>query len=120
MTLNRIAARLLVAVFILADASSAFGACKPSHYHQGRAWADNASDILLGISIRLEDFAPDRLVCLAEALRQKYPERNVAALIFSSRQAAQGYFPGSIDPPPRSVTYQSKLHGYYSYNKEKH
>jgi len=118
--LNRMAARPLLVTVALFEAIYAFGACNVPHYRRGRTWEDNASGISIDISIRLEDFAPERLICLAGALRQKYTGRDVAAYIFSSRDAALGYLPGSIDPSPKVVEYQSKLHGYYFYSKEKH
>jgi hypothetical protein len=114
------AARPLLVTVALFEAIYAFGACNVPHYRRGRTWEDNASGISIDISIRLEDFAPERLICLAGALRQKYTGRDVAAYIFSSRDAALGYLPGSIDPSPKVVEYQSKLHGYYFYSKEKH
>ena len=75
--------------------------------------------VYLGRECRLEDFAPEKLICLAEALRRKYPNRNVMAFIFSSREAALGYVP-SIEWVPKSVEYESKSHGVYIYSKEKH
>ena len=119
-TQNRVAARLFVVTVALSETICAFGACDVPHYRRGRTWEDNASGISIDISIRLEDFAPEGLVCLAGELRRKYPGRNVAAYIFSSREAALGYLPGSIDPSPKVAEYQSKLHGYYFYDKEKH
>lgn len=110
----------LAVVAVLFEAASAFGACDVPHYRTGRTWADKASEIDVAISIRLEDFAPERLICLAWALRQKYPGRNIAAYMFSSREAALGYLPTSIDPSPKVMEYQSKLHGYYSYNRDRH
>jgi Gram-negative bacterial TonB protein C-terminal len=118
-SLNRMVARLFVAVVVLSEAICGFGACKVPHYRRGRTREDNASNIDIDISIRLQDFAPERLICLAGALRQKYPERNVAALIFSSREAALGYVPVSVEQIPVLLEYQSKLHGYYFYNREK-
>jgi hypothetical protein len=118
--LNRIAARLFVVVVVLSEAICTFGACRVPHYRRGRTWEVTGSDINIDISIRLKDFAPERLICLAGALRQKYPERNVAAFIFSSHEAALGYVPVSVEQTPVFVEYQSKLHGYYFYNKEKH
>jgi len=117
---NRMIARLFAVLVLLSEAIHAFGACNAPHYRRGRTWAVSASEATVDISIRLEDFAPERLVCLAGALRQRFPGRNVVAFIFSSREAAMGYVPGSIDLSPAQVSYQSKLHGYYFYNKEKH
>jgi len=118
--LKHVIAQLFAVTVVLSEAVSAVGACNAPKYRRVRIWQDNTSDVGVDISIRLEDFAPERLICLARALRQKYPRRNVSASIFSSREAAMGYLPGSVDPSPRVVEYQSKLHGHYSYNEEKH
>ena len=117
---NRMIARLFVVVVLLSEAIHAFGACNVPHYRRGRLWEVSPSDVMIDISIRLEDFAPDRLICLAGALRQRFPGRNVAAYMFSSHEAALGYVPGSIDLSPAQVSYQSKLHGIYIYDVEKH
>ena len=50
-------------------------------------------------------------------LRQTYAHRNISAYIFSSYEAARGFLPASIDPPPEVVVYRSKLHGMYTYNQ---
>ncbi len=119
-TLNRTAARLFPAIIILFEATRAFGACNAPRYRIGRVLEDSASDIAIHISIRLEDFAPGKLICLAEALRQRYPGRNVTAFIFSSREAAVGWSPHPIEQTPKSFESDSKFHGCYFYDKEKH
>jgi hypothetical protein len=116
---NRIIVRLFAIIALLSGAINAFGACKVPPYRRGRLWEVKESDVMIGISIRLEDFAPDRLICLAGALRERFPGRSVAAYIFSSHEAALGYVPGSIDLSPAQASYQFKLHGIYVYNKEK-
>jgi hypothetical protein len=80
--------------------------------------ADNASGVDLTISIGLGDFAPRRLVCLAGALKKRYPGRNVSAAMFSSHEAAVWWAP-SIEWSPVLYAYQLKLHGFYSYDREK-
>ena len=116
---NRIAARLFVLTVVLCGAISVFGACKAPHYRVGKILENSASDITFHISVRLEDFAPGRLICLAGALRQKYPERNVTALIFSSHEAAKGFQPASVEAVPVEYRYQSMLHASYIYDVER-
>ncbi len=110
-----------LAVFVLLfEAIRAFGACDVPHYRSVRTVEDTPSDVYIDISIRLRDFTPERLICLAGALRQKYPGRNVGVSMFSSLEAAHGYSPTTMDPSPVIVYSQSKLHGHYSYNKDTH
>ncbi len=118
-TLKRPVARLSAVAVILSEVVCAFGACSAPSYRRGRTWEDDASNIDINISIRPKDFAPERLICLAGALRQKYPERNVVAFMFSSHDAALHYGP-SAEQTASSMYFQSRLHGYYSYDKEKH
>lgn len=117
--LNRMSVRLFAVTLVLSEATCVLGACKVPQYRKGRVYEDSASGADLNISIRLEDFAPERLICLAEALRSKYPHRDVLAFIFSSREAALGYVP-LIERIPQLWDYEAKLHGIYTYNKEKH
>jgi hypothetical protein len=117
-----IAAVSSASIMLLPGALYAADACKPPHYRTAKPfWATasgSTSDIR--ISIRLEDFAPNRLICLARALRQEYPSRDLAVLIFSSHEAAQNYAVGSVDRAAIQWQYESKLHGYYFYNRQRH
>ena len=92
-------------------------ACNAPHYNIGRVWEDNASVIDIDIAIRIEDFAPKRLVCLAASLKEKYPQRNIRALIFSSPEAARDYRVGSQELPAKVVEARLKLHAVYSLNR---
>jgi len=107
-----------IAVALCGATAAAPGVCGPPSYRVGRTWADNAAQTLIDISIPLEDFAPDSLICLAGALRRQYPERSVKAYIFSSYEAAMGFVPGDMDLPLGAADYQFKLHGIYAYDKE--
>jgi len=118
--LNRMVVRLFGAIVLLSEAICAFGACNVPHYRRVRTLVDTASDVYIDISIRLKDFAPERLTCLAQALKAKYPGRNMGVSIFSSFNAALGYSPSTIDASPDVVYCQSRLHGHYAYNKDKH
>ena len=111
---------LLSAVFVCSVASSAGGACGAPRYRVGQVPENTAADVTLLISIRLEDLAPQRLVCLAGALRQKYPGRNVWVGMFSAHDAAREYSPITIEVTHQTIYEASKLHGFYVYNKENH
>jgi hypothetical protein len=110
--------RLFVLSLALALAFPASGACIPPRYHVGRISEESAADVDLNISIRLEDFAPQRLVCLAETLRRKYPDRNMFVAIFSVLEVARNYYP-EVERTPRTAYMNSKFHGSYRYNREK-
>jgi hypothetical protein len=110
---------LIVLSFALSLASPVPEACVPPSYKVGRTLETNATDTMLNISISLEDFVPKRLVCLAEALRQKYSDRNLDVTIFSVREVARSYYP-EVERTARTVYMNSKLHASYTYNKEKH
>jgi len=106
-------------MIVLCPTVQAFATCEPPHYRKGRVWEDTTSYLNIAVSIRLEDFAPARLICLARALRQRYPERDLLVSIFSSREAALGWLP-LTERTPNLWEYESKLHGFYSYVKAKH
>ncbi len=110
---------LLSAVFVFFMACPAGGACVAPRYRVGRVLENAAADVSLQISIRLEDFAPERLVCLAGALRQKYPDRSVWVAMFSAHDAAQEYSPQTIEVTRLTIYDASKLHGFFVYDKEK-
>ena len=102
---------------VLLEASYAFGACEVPHYRT--AWSHQGSQgVLLKISLRQEDCAPKRLICLAGALKQKYAGRSVFANIFDSYEAARGWIP-AIERTDYTIACQSHMHGFYSYDKEK-
>ena len=64
--------------------------CGVPAYQVGHIWEDTPSSIMVNISIRKADFAPDRLICLAGLLKEKYANRKyVHVLMFSSRRAAK-------------------------------
>jgi hypothetical protein len=125
----------MIRVFLVACLASLAGAstsakCVPPHYHEGQVWEDSESSVLMAMSIRLNDFAPARLVCLAGALRQRYHDRkNITILIFSSVDASKHYLPTQPDFGPAKGARQQKLqsrafslsqlHALYFYNADK-
>ncbi len=75
----------------------------------------------MNISIRMGDFAPDRLVCLAGKLRLRYAGRKrVLIPIFSTNLAAKRYdkplWGDTIKP---RVDWAAQMHGIYSLDAEK-
>jgi len=117
-TWARRAARGFVVFGVFLGAFYAFGACDVPHYRTGRSYQDSQG-VLLHIGLRQEDFAPERLICLAGALKRKYPGRDLSVFIFNSFHAARGVV-GSQERTDYTIAVQSHLHGFYFYNKEKH
>jgi len=105
--------------------------CNAPNYHEGAVWEKSEASVFMAVSIPLKDFAPDKLVCLAQAFRQRYrDQKNIKVLIFSSPDAARRISPYPVgdDAPLRTGMQQkvpglsswlSQLHGFYSYNAEK-
>lgn len=88
----------LAIVIIAATGGSAAAKCEPPRYNIGQVWEQSTSAVLMSASLRVADFSPQRLVCLAEALKEKYAGRNhIDILIFSSLDAARRYSPAQAD-----------------------
>lgn len=75
----------------------------------------------MSISIHASDFAPDRLICLAETLKQQYSDRgNIGILMFSSNEAAKMYLPVYGDGVGDPYIWARQFHASYSRDAEKH
>jgi hypothetical protein len=104
----------LAVVLSIASTPMAIAACKIPDYRLGDVLVDSPSKVIANISIRWDDFAPSRLVCLAEALKEHYPNRRtVDVWIFSSRIAARSF---RIYEPARY--WARDLHAMYSYDPD--
>lgn len=124
--------RLVMAGWVvLACSTCALAQCRAARYHEGRVWEDSEASAFMAVSIPLHDFAPARLVCLAEALRLRYHyARTIDVLIFSSAYVADRYagnVPSSAPAKnskrggPQSFSFWVRqLHGFYSYNADTH
>jgi len=76
---------------VLCSSSGAFAQCRPPRYRLGSVYLDSSSDWVASISMRPQDFAPGKLVCLASTFKGQYSDRGrIMVNIFSSSQAAQG------------------------------
>jgi hypothetical protein len=105
--------------------------CRAPDYREGAVWERSQSAVFMAISIPLKDFAPSRLECVAQALRDRYhDQKKIKILIFSSRDAAKQYnpYPGADYRPLKNGKQQklpslsfwlSQLHGSYVYDSEK-
>jgi len=95
-------------------------------YRTGIVWEDSKSKVVMQISIRLDDFAPGKLVRLAELLKDRYRDHEyIGILIFSSHYAAVHcnpvpYGDGSrTREGDRSQSCLEQLHANYSYDAKK-
>jgi hypothetical protein len=77
---------------------------------------DDQHGIVLHISIRVQDFAPQRLVCLAAALKQRYGDhKNIWCGIFSDRKIAERYvLLTSVEPSAEMARRTTYRHAVYS------
>jgi hypothetical protein len=79
----------LALFLLLGEIPSISGDCGPPHYKTGRVLEDSKAAVAMYISIPVADFAPQRLVCLAEALKRRYPNRALVFQIFDDHSAAK-------------------------------
>jgi TonB family protein len=77
---------------------------------------------MMNISIPMSDFAPNRLVCLAQTLKERYGEqRGIEVLIFSTRAAAMHYtMPLSGDSVKPRVNWAARMYATYFFHPDKH
>src|SRR3981081_3285456 len=100
--------------------TSARETCNVPRYRVGKTFEDTPSNTMIGISVSLPDFAPSRLVCLADALKRRYSNRNsISVFIFSEPSAAQHFiFPG-VEKSPRIGKWAAQMHAAYFYDVSK-
>ena len=109
-----------VAGLLLSLATGAWAKCDVPPYKVGKVWEDSTSRVAIGISIRLQDFAPHRLLCLATTLRERYSSRqDVSILIFSDRDASRHYVPSATESSSEKIRNASKMHALYTFDAEK-
>lgn len=83
---------LLVVALALITNTGIAAECRVPRYRVGHVWEDNRASIMLNISIRMSDFAPDKLLCLSDALKRQYANRQrILIMMFSSHDAAKNY-----------------------------
>ena len=122
---------ICIFLFAFFPATRVSAQCAPPHYQEGQIWENSESTVLTAISIHLTDFAPPKLICLANALKQRYGDRKrTTVLIFSSADAAKRYLPYQPDYAPANGPKQerlqsrqfwvSHLHALYSYDPDNH
>ncbi len=100
--------------------------CRAPKFQLGTTVVDTRETLYVAASIKLDDFAPNRLVCLAAVLRKQYSGRvKIFVPIFSDSNAAKSFRgipdidrspPGSREADFQRYALQHYLHGLYSYD----
>lgn len=122
----RIVPALLLCQLVFPICAIAAGHCGIPKFNRGAVWEESESSVFMAVSIPLQDFAPSKLVCLAQEFRRRYPNRDkIEVLIFSSRDAANVFDPYPVGdsvsrsgekPPLSHSSWLSELHGFYLYD----
>lgn len=94
-----------------------FSQCKPPQYR--RATSLNSNRGLLKIIVQPNDFSVDKLICLAENLKEMHREwKDVNVLIFDDPIAAKNFIPPGTENTA-SNRWARELHVIYSLNRDK-
>jgi len=112
---------IALAMFVpLVATASALGQCSPPKYEIGKILGDGTDGIVMHISVGVTDFAPQRLVCLASALKRRYGDRkSILCEIFSDRSVAKQYvLLTSLDDPAVMFKRTTFMHATYSYGPD--
>jgi hypothetical protein len=91
--------------------------CEVPRYRLARV-TDVLGVVDIDLSLRLSEFEPKKLACLADELRRQYAGRDLTVSMFSSHKAAQEYSPLTVEHIPWNELYLSKRHGVYFYRRE--
>jgi hypothetical protein len=111
---------ILSACLLLTFGEDARAQCDVPQYRKGIVWKNSDSAVEMQISIRVADFAPKKLVCLANSLRERYRDhKSITVYIFSSHVAAKHWFPQQ-EQTKKSAEMGAAMRGAYFYDAEKH
>jgi hypothetical protein len=114
---------LAVTCISLTLATGAFAQCHVPDYLQGATLSDSKSEVITNISIDLEDFTPNRLVCLARSLKERYRGRSSIDIgIFSSQAAATYLRQPALPLEPQAEDYEmfKQMHASYLFRPDIH
>src|SRR6476646_2959556 len=110
----------LAALLLGGTAGAARGECGKVHFATGNNYiAAPASRGVATVSVRPDDITVANLLCLAQGLRQTYPEwRSVAVLFFASPEAAKRWRPERqlvdyVGPPPPFWKWEADMRAGY-------
>jgi TonB family protein len=95
--------------------------CRAPIYRRGYVWEDSPASIMMNISLAIEDFAPARLVCLAEVLKKRYSDRRkIDVFVFSDHTAARHYtHPSAGDYVKPLPNWAGQNHAIYVFDADK-
>lgn len=114
----------LLAVFLnLLAAGRLYANCEVPPYQIGEVyqWSATTKDLSgANISIRPGDFTIDKLVCLAPALKDKFFNKVIIVLIFSSLDAAKNFRYHPPEIVASDYLWASQQHASYYYDGEQH
>ena len=111
----------LVVTLVLTAAASAFAQRSSPRYRIGRVLQNNVFGTTLHISIGVQDFAPQRLICLAQELRRRYQDRaRIDVLIFTNHAASRKWIVPASEGIPEQSRWNSYFHGAYYYDAAAH
>jgi hypothetical protein len=107
--------------FVLGTWACFAAECRAPSFREGYVWEDSQSSVMMNISLRTSDFAPERLVCLAAALKHRYSDRKqISIVMFSSFAGAKKHtVPFFGDSPKPRVNWSLQNHAIYSFDADK-
>lgn len=106
-----------VAALIVIFGASAIAQCVPPHYRDGKVLENSRTSVMMHISVKTEDLSPDRLICLAQALKQRFRSRSdISISIFTSDDAAKNFVPMGSEWTPEGVKRAAALHAQYVFS----
>lgn len=110
---------LLILVLCLGACTHA--GCSGPRFQTGTVLADSSTELIMNISIPLQDFSPAKLVCLSLNLKGHYENRrSIIVSIFSSRKAASsslGVWP--IEETKGALEMLAQMHAQYTFDADK-
>jgi hypothetical protein len=97
-----------------------YGNCEPPAYREAKSHPNSMSYALVDIAVQPQDLAPERLICLASILKERYRGSIVSVNIFDSYEAALKYEPPSSEYTRDTISSASSRHANYFSNPAKH
>lgn len=89
-SVERLERTLCAVCLTLGLGKQAFPQCRAPGYREGFTLADSNLELVTNISVRLQDFAPDKLICLVSSFKARHPgKKSIVLNIFSSSYAAK-------------------------------
>lgn len=119
---NLLRCAFFLACLIVGTGTSTYAGCRVPHYRKGYVSENSASSIMINVSVAMKDFVPERLACLATALRQRYAGRkSIDVWVYSTHAAARfDRVPEDGDTVKPNTPWDLQIHGFYSFHADKH